>query len=284
MTGVRCGPWEYFTVDLIASSDRVDQGCHVCGQFDSSRNSILKRKPKTWTRQRVTTRKYLDDGLRLVILLMLFGVCCSAQQSPDGKIQAASSQKSALQVNWLYGAYVPRGVELKPLSNNQRLHLYIRQTYLTWGIYAKTAFFALGDQATNSPPAWGRGVGGYGKRFGSRYGEFAIQNTLVAGGDGLLGYEPRYDRCRCSGGWPRIRHALARNFVTYNSTEHENRPQIALYSAALAAGAISSRWKPSPNDPWRNAYESMFTQAIFGSLMNLVGEFAPEITRLVKRR
>lgn len=218
-----------------------------------------------------------------MILLLLFGACCSAQKAPGGKAQAPVSEKSALQVNWLYGAYVPRDVELKALRNDQRLHLYVRQTYLTWGIYAKTAFFALGDQATDSPPAWGTGFGGFGRRFGSRYGQFAIQNTFVAVGDGVLRYDPRYDRCRCSGGWPRIRHALVRNFVTYNSTEREVRPQIALYAAALAAGAISSTWKPGPSEPWRNAYQAMFTQVIFGSLANLVGEFAPEINHLIKR-
>jgi hypothetical protein len=217
-------------------------------------------------------------------MLLLLSRCCVAQQSPKTETEPPSSQTDALKVNWLYGAYVPRDVELKTLNNNQRLHLYVRQTYLTWGIYAKTAFFALGDQATGSPYAWGGGFAGYGKRLGSRYGQFAIQNTLVAAGDGLLGYEPRYDRCRCSGRWPRIRHALVRNFVTYNSSEHNGRPQIALYSAALAAGAISSTWKPSPSAPWRNAYESVFTQVIFGSLTNLVGEFAPEINHLIKRR
>ncbi len=37
-----------------------------------------------------------------------------------------------------------------------------------------------------------------------------------------------------------IRHAIVRNFVTYNRTEREHRPQIALYAGAMGAGMVSS--------------------------------------------
>lgn len=222
--------------------------------------------------------------LRATIALLLFGACCAAQQ-PAGKTAPGAAQDSnAIEVNWLYGAYVPRDVELKPLTRHQRKQLYLRQTYLTWGIYAKTAMFSAGDQANNSPPAWDGGIGGFGKRFGSRYGQFAIQNTFSTAGNYLLGYEPRYDRCRCSGAWKRVRHALARNFFTYNSTERARRPQIALYAGAMGAGMIASAWQPAPANPWRSGYQSMLTQAGFGSLANLLGEFAPEIAAKLKRK
>jgi hypothetical protein len=187
-------------------------------------------------------------------------------------------------VNWLYGAYVPRDAPLRSLTGPERKRLYFRQTFLTWGIYFKTAFFSLGDQATVSPPQWGDGISGYGKRVASRYGQFAIQNTFSSAGNAILGYEPRYDRCRCDGAWPRIRHALSRNFVTYNRSEQERRPQIALYAAAMGAGMVASTWKPQPADPWVSGYQSMISQAAFGCITNVIGEFAPEITRLIKRK
>jgi hypothetical protein len=227
----------------------------------------------------------LDLPLRVwlivIISLLMFSTRCGAQDLSDrpGKTE---SKSSAINVNWLYGAYVPRGVELKPLTAHQRLELYSRQTYTTWGIYVKTALFAAGDQASNSPPEWDGG-GGYAKRFGSRYGQFAIQNTLSSTGNYLLGYEPRYDRCRCVGGWLRLRHALGRNFVTYGPTAREKRPQIALYVGAMGAGMIGSVWKPGPSDPWRGGYQAVLTQAAFGSLTNILGEFAPEIGRMLKR-
>lgn len=147
-------------------------------------------------------------------------------------------------MNWLHGAFVPKDVPLTSLTNSQRGMLYLRQTYIGWAPYLKTGFFAISDQITNSPPEWAAGVAGFGQRFASRYGTFTIQNTFSATGNLLLRYEPRYDRCRCSGVGKRFRHAFVRNFVTYNHTEVERRPQFALYAGALGAEMISSIWQP----------------------------------------
>ena len=48
-----------------------------------------------------------------------------------------------------------------------------------------------------------------------------IQNSLTALGNAAVGFEPRYDRCRCEGAWPRIRHAVVRNFITYGGSRRQ---------------------------------------------------------------
>lgn len=203
----------------------------------------------------------------------------ASAQNEVGKSAAPGQQ---LRVNWIYGAYVPIDQPLTPLTQNQRLTLYLRQTFTTPGIYVKTGLFSIADQISNSPPEWGRNLGGFAQRMASRQGQFVIQNSFASLGNALLGYEPRYDRCRCSGFWPRTQHALLRNFVTYNRTDASMRPQIASYGAALAAGAISSTWKPH-SDAWAEGYRSLLTQVGFGVLSNLLGEFAPDIMRVVHR-
>ena len=60
----------------------------------------------------------------------------------------------------------------------------------------------------NTNPEWGDGFEGFTKRLGSRQAQFIIQNSVTSFGDGILGWEPRYDRCRCEGFWPRTRHAI----------------------------------------------------------------------------
>lgn len=225
--------------------------------------------------------------LRLAVILLLLCGCSTGQdtaQFPENPLPQTQSEDNAINVNWLYGAYVPRGVKLEPLTNHQRGQLYLRQTYLTWGIYLKTAMFAVGDQATNSPEEWGDGLGGYGKRIASRYGQFAIQNTFTSTGNLLLGYEPRYERCDCSGAWSRLKHALVRNFVTYNRTEKSRRPQIAMYAGAMGAGMVASTWRPEHSKVWVEGYQSAITQAAFGSFSNVLGEFAPDIGRLIGRK
>jgi hypothetical protein len=162
--------------------------------------------------------------------------------------------------------------------------LYIAQSFTTPGIYIKTILFSSGDQIHGTPREWGGGVSGYGRRAGSRYGQYLIQNSLASTGNALLGYEPRYDRCHCTGFWPRSGHAFLRNFLTYNRTESERRPQLALYAGAFGSGAIASLWYPGNPKPWVEGYHSMITQAGWGLATNWVGEFAPEIGRIVKRK
>jgi hypothetical protein len=230
----------------------------------------------------------------IAVVVSILASSCFAQENtqnpqtcpPAAKPQAPAPQPEKktdkqINVNWLYGAYVPKDVPLEPLSGNERVHLWIRASFTTYGIYFKTAVFSLSDQANNKPPAWGDGWAGYGKRVASRQGQFVIQNSLSALGNGILGYEPRYNRCRCNGFWPRTGHAIARNFVTYDRTESNIRPQIPLYAAAFGAGVIAGTWTPN-HDLLTTGGHGALTQVGFGILANVFGEFWPEIERIWK--
>lgn len=225
----------------------------------------------------------------LLIIFFLIMVAEILSSECEAQATAAPGQSSQqpqpqLNVNWLYGAYVPKDAPLVPLTNRQRLKLFVRQSFTTPGIYIKTLLFSLGDQANRSPPEWGTGFGGYARRVGSRQGQFVIQNSLVALGNGILGYEPRYNRCQCSGFWRRTGHALARNFVTYNRTEQALRPQLAMYVGAFGAGVVAGTWKPSNRDLVAEGYRGAITQVGFGIAANWVGEFAPDINRILRRK
>jgi hypothetical protein len=205
--------------------------------------------------------------------------------TPPGATSQTNKKDSDKQINvsWLYGAYIPKDVPLVSLNGKQRVHLWVRATFTTYGIYFKTAFFSLSDQINNHPPAWGDGWAGYGKRVASRQGQFVIQNSLSALGNGLLGYEPRYNRCRCDGFWHRTGHAVARNFVTYDRTETKIRLQIPLYAAAFGAGVVAGTWTPN-HDLLTTGGHGALNQAGFGILANAVGEFWPDIEHIWKHK
>ncbi len=198
--------------------------------------------------------------------------------------QTSHPPGSQLPVNWLYGAYVPKDVPLETLDGRDRFRLYIRQTYTTPGIYIKTGFFALTDQATDNPPAWGDGFSGFAKRVGSNQATNIIQNSFSSLGQGIVGWEPRYDRCRCTGGWHRFRHAFVRNFITYDRSEQSIRPNIMPFAAAFGAGVISATWKPDNPTLTVKGYQSVITQAWVGVIVNSVGEFAPEIKKKFSKK
>jgi hypothetical protein len=242
------------------------------------RFSVCETEAMSWTcpfRQTV-----LALGLTLLILLgVLPG---SAQTSvPDAPEPKKDNQ---INVNWLYGSYVPKEVPLESLSSDHRFKLYIRQTYTTFGIYIKTTLFAVHDQIHNTYPEWGDGFDGFAKRFGTRQAEFVIQNSVISLGDGLLGWEPRYDRCRCQGFWPRTRHAIIRNFVTYDRTEKSLRPQLFPYLGAFIGNVTATAWEPG-NSEWQvKGVQGVITQVPIGMGINFIGEFAPEITRVIKHK
>jgi len=178
------------------------------------------------------------------------------------------------------GTYVGRKRQLTPLTERERFDIYLSQTLTTPGAYFKRAFGAVIDQARDSPSQWGGGWRGYGERFASREGQFITANSLAALGNAGLGYEVRYDECKCRGFLPRARHAIARNFYTYDSTEREKRPQFALYGGALGAGMLSAAWKPGHNVLNQGGL-GVLGQAAWGTALNIFIEFAPDINRKI---
>ncbi len=220
------------------------------------------------------------EFLLVNILLTTSGAAQTTSQQPSAPEPKSHQQ---LQVNWLYGAFVPKDAPLEPLTNQQRFRLFVRQSFTTPGVYAKTAFFSLSDQITDSPPEWGDGFGGYAKRTASRYGQFVIQNGFSAAGNAFLGFEPRYDRCKCTTFWSRTSHAVLRNFVTYDRTEKRLWPQFALYGAAFSVGVVAGTWTAGNPNLVAKGYQGVTTQAVFGICANWLGEFAPDIKRILRR-
>jgi hypothetical protein len=180
---------------------------------------------------------------------------------------------------WIEGVYVRRDQPLITLTGKQREVIYLRQTLTTPGAYMKRMFGAAIDQARGTPSQWDDGWGGYAERFASREGQFITANTLAALGNAKLGYEVRYDECKCDGLWPRTRHAIIRNLMTYDRSEENLRPQWALYGGAFGGGVISTVWKPSPKNAWANGGWAVLGQVGYGTLLNFVTEFSKEINR-----
>lgn len=224
-------------------------------------------------------------------VLLLFSLPAAAQQSnqsldagipenptPQQNAPSRTQKLERLPIEWIIGPYIPIQGPLEPLSNRQRVRIYLQQTFLTAGSYLARAFSAGIDQAEGAPHEWGGGLGGYGRRYAARYGEFVIQNSIVSAGNAVLGYEPRYDFCRCTGFWPRTRHAISRNFLAYDRTERELRPQVPTYVGAFVAGALYNAWLPGTQQHvWRGGVYNVLSQAGIGSGYNFVSEFSLDI-------
>lgn len=213
----------------------------------------------------------------------------AAEKTKNITIQAAEATKKLGEATfgkvrdwesgWLTGPYVGRDRELLTVTGRQRQQIYLQQTFTTPSAYFKRMFVAGVDQLREAPVQWGDGWGAYGERFASREGQFIAANSLAAAGNAALRYEPRYDQCRCRGFWPRTRHALVRNFLTYDQSETEMRPQWALYGGAFGGGMIAAAWKPGTHSVWEQGGVAVLSQAGFGALQNFFTEFAGDINR-----
>jgi hypothetical protein len=238
----------------------------------------LKRMSCGFSRGRYVARLFRARGSILALPLLV--TSCVAQETARAPATPEPSVNSTLPVNWIYGAYLPKDAPIVPLTGEQRFKLYLRQTYTTPGIYVKTGFFAIHDQVKKTEPDWGDGASGFGKRLGSLQAGNIIQNSLTALGNAAVGFEPRYDRCRCEGAWPRIRHAVVRNFITYGGADdREIRPQIMSYAAAFGAGVTVASWEPNYPSVVTRGYQSVVTQAWVGVVVDALAEFAPDIKR-----
>jgi len=186
--------------------------------------------------------------------------------------------------SWLTGPYAGKNGPLETLSGKERWQIYLRGTLTAPAPYWKRMLIAGIDQARGDPYAWGGGWAGYSRRFASREGQFVAANSLAALGNAALKYEPRYDQCQCSGFRRRAEHAILRNFMTYNETEQELRPQWALYGGAFGGGIISAAWKPEPRNAFAEGGRAMLGQVLYGTLLNFVTEFSRDINRKIGSR
>ena len=198
--------------------------------------------------------------------------------------QAALVKAADWERGWFVGVYVEKGRPLVPMTAKQRREIYLQGTLATPGVYLKRMFDAGIDQWRNSPPQWGQGWGAYGERFASREGQFVAANSLAALGNAALHYEVRYDQCNCQGFWPRTRHAIMRNFLTYDRSEQQLRPQWGLYAGSFGGGVISTAWKPHPRNAFAEGGRAMAGQVAWGSLLNIFIEFSTDVNRAIGRK
>ena len=72
--------------------------------------------------------------------------------------------------------------------------------------------------------------------------------------------------------------------MTYDRTEKALRPQLFSYAAAFGGAAIAATWYPGNPNVLVKGYQGAITQVGVGIGVNWLAEFAPEITRVIRRK
>ena len=171
--------------------------------------------------------------------------------------------------------YVPLSVEEKAKVFGHRI--------IAPSSLAKTAFTSGINQWRDSPPEWGQGMAGYGRRYGSKTGTRAAQNAIGFVTAAALHQDPRYFRSAETGFLRRTQYAVKATFVTRNDS---GQNQIAIWKIVGNYGgqAVSNIWKP---DRYHDVPDTLFQGSLsmgYDAASNLLQEFWPDIRQRILRR
>ena len=197
---------------------------------------------------------------------------------------SAEDEKQRLKVNPITGVAGAPESNYSPLTGAERWKLYFKMNYWSLGAYTGPFFSALLlDQAAGSPPEWGGGFPGYGRRVASRLGSAILQGTFQAPVAAVLHEDVRYIFSSQHGFKRRAEHAVLYSFLTYNN---QGRPtlNIANLSAYYASTAVSTAWLPGIQNVARYTFINATEQIGISLPINLLQEFWPEIRHYVLRR
>ena len=139
------------------------------------------------------------------------------------------------------------------------------------------------DQAKNSNPSFGQGVEGYAKRFGTTYGDFAIENMMTEGiYPILLHQEPRYFRRGEGTHRSRVAYAISRLFIT-RADSGRSQFNYSEFAGSATSLAISNAYYPDSRTIGNNVSRYSL-QLGFDAASNILKEFWPDFRRKVLRR
>ncbi len=168
---------------------------------------------------------------------------------------------------------------LQPLTAQDRLTLFLNNTYASPGAFMALSAGAMVDQIRHTPAKWDQDGNGYTRRFASAYGQLAARNITHDGLAGVTGLDPRYAPCKCTGTLKRSGHAFKMSLTTYRKDGRLTLdvPQLA---GAYGSAMISTYWYP------HRLYNPLVQGVQFGheqmgeiAVGNLVEEFGPDMKR-----
>jgi len=166
-------------------------------------------------------------------------------------------------------------------TSRERFDAYLKDTFGP-GALLQSALAAGTNHFVDDPPEWRQGVQGYSRRFASRFGRFAIQESMEFGLATVLRQDTSYRRCECGGFLRRMSHALSSNFIA-RKRDGSTTFTIAKVASYYGAGMISTAWYPDRYTATGDGVRLGTISLVSGTGASVIREFWPEIRRLFRR-
>jgi|SRR5579884_4124892 len=174
------------------------------------------------------------------------------------------------------------GEPASPLTVGQKFTFHLEQT-MDPASLAAVGFGAGIDQALMIPRAWGGGMQGFGKRFGSAFAENAVEQQLRFAVEAMDGEDPRLPRAHGTGFWHRATSAA---LTTFYRNDGRGGHMIAWseFVGAYGSAYISHQWWPRPFNNFANGFVAGTDSVGMDVGMDVLREFMPDMKRALFRQ
>ncbi len=169
-----------------------------------------------------------------------------------------------------------------PITERERLRHYLLYTFGPVPVISAAASSGF-SQWENSPPEWGQGGAGYGKRVANNLAYKAVRNTLSYAASMALHEDNRYFASGKTGIPARVLHALISPAVARRRSGRDS-VSISSLSAIVGASAISRAWSPPSWQGANNIGISIGLTYAGTAGLNIFREFVPDLIGALRGR
>ena len=226
-------------------------------------------------------------------LVLPFALLCQSTASnepaqtaakSDGSSPGKEDDRPAKRILWVIPNFrtSPTLEEYKPLTVKEKFKIASLDSF-DRGTVALAAAFAGEQQLNNSTPAFGQGVAGYARYFGTSYAGWVIGDYMTeAIYPTILHQDPRYFRKGTGSGFSRFRYAVGQIFWTHKDSggTQFNYSEVVGNSTAVA---ISMAYYPN-NRTAADAVTGLGTQLAVDTASNILKEFWPDLERKMSKK
>ena len=170
-----------------------------------------------------------------------------------------------------------------PLHAGQKFKLFLDESIAPSRVLSSAAGAGI-HQARNSPAAYGQGMSGYGKRFGSSMATAASSNffgTFLL--PSMLRQDPRYFPTLHGGFGHRVGYALSRIVITRNDNGAQTANWSGLVGPLLAEGLANS-YLPVSEQTTGKTFQRYGVRVGLTTAANILREYWPTIFRSLRLR
>jgi hypothetical protein len=188
--------------------------------------------------------------------------------------------------------------QVPPLTAKQKFAVVTRGSF-DYVLYPWYGFLSGISQWEDSEPAYGQGMEGYAKRYGTAFADGTIENFFTGAIlPSVLHQDPRYFQLGHGSFVHRTLYAMSRNLITRTDSGKNQFNYSEVVGGALSAGISTYTYHPkshvfsTPNPPYYrfvasdrtldNTLSVWGTQYGYDTLTLVVKEFWPDIRRKLK--